>query len=222
MKEITYSKEELDYIKDTLGLILNDVRSIYNATDQEHIFLETTLNNEKYLLAINDKKIALLTLKVDIDEWIKLWKNDDVNFSYKGNCLLERVIIPEKSLLKKQQDKKYETNKLDKCSDTAIAVQFLFEYDRIREELINDIKNTHDSKEDIMRRISQIRCKYGNEILVDLGENKSLNQQTLFVQEENGKKVGTIDFGSRIVKIITDGDIVLTRVEEVKNKIKTK
>lgn len=222
MKEITYSKEELDYIKDTLGLILNDVRSIYNATDQEHIFLETTLNNEKYLLAINDKKIALLTLKVDIDEWIKLWKNDDVNFSYKGNCLLERVIIPEKSLLKKQQDKKYETNKLDKCSDTAIAVQFLLEYDRIREELINDIKNTHSSKEDIMRRISQIRCKYGNEILVDLGENKSLNQQTLFVQEENGKKVGTIDFGSRIVKIITDGDIVLTRVEEVKNKIKTK
>ncbi len=222
MKEITYSKEELDYIKDTLGLILNDVRSIYNATDQEHIFLETTLNNEKYLLAINDKKIALLTLKVDIDEWIKLWKNDDVNFSYKGNCLLEKVIIPEKSLLKKQQDKKYETNKLDKCSDTAIAVQFLLEYDRIREELINDIKNTHNSKEDIMRRISQIRCKYGNEILVDLGENKSLNQQTLFVQEENGKKVGTIDFGSRIVKIITDGDIVLTRVEEVKNKIKTK
>ena len=222
MKEITYSKEELDYIKDTLGLILNDVRSIYNATDQEHIFLETTLNNEKYLLAINDKKIALLTLKVDIDEWIKLWKNDDVNFSYKGNCLLERVIIPEKSLLKKQQDKKYEMNKLDKCSDTLIAVQFLLEYDRIREELINDIKNTHSSKEDIMRRISQIRCKYGNEILVDLGENKSLNQQTLFVQEENGKKVGTIDFGSRIVKIITDGDIVLTRVEEVKNKIKTK
>ena len=222
MKEIRYSKEELDYIKDTLGLILNDVRSIYNATDQEHIFLETTLNNEKYLLAINDKKIALLTLKVDIDEWIKLWKNDDVNFSYKGNCLLERVIIPEKSLLKKQQDKKYETNKLDKCSDTAIAVQFLLEYDRIREELINDIKNTHSSKEDIMRRISQIRCKYGNEILVDLGENKSLNQQTLFVQEENGKKVGTIDFGSRIVKIITDRDIVLTRVEEVKNKIKTK
>ena len=222
MKEITYSKEELDYIKDTLGLILNDVRSIYNATDQEHIFLETTLNNEKYLLAKNDKKIALLTLKVDIDEWKKLWKNDDVNFSYKGNCLLERVIIPEKSLLKKQQDKKYETNKLDKCSDTTIAVQFLLEYDRIREELINDIKNTHSSKEDIMRRISQIRCKYGNEILVDLGENKSLNQQTLFVQEENGKKVGTIDFGSRIVKIITDGDIVLTRVEEVKNKIKTK
>lgn len=223
MKEITYSKEELDYIKDTLGLVLKDVRSIYDTTDQDYMFLETTLDNKRYLLAVNDSKIALLTLKVDIEEWIELFKKDDVNFSYKGNCLLERVITPEKNLLKKTQpEKKYELNALEKDSETAIAVQFLIEYDRIREELINDIKKTHDSKEDIMRKISEIRCKYGNEILVDFGENKTMNTQNLLVQEVNGKKVGTIDFGSRIVKIITEGDIVLTRVEELKEKVKAK
>ena len=48
------------------------------------------------------------------------------------------------------------------------------------------------------------------------------NVKMLEVTKENGRSIGTIDFGSRIVKIITDGDIVLKKVEPVKEKVKQK
>ena len=219
MQELSYSKNELDYIKDTLGIVLKDVRNIFDVEDQGYIFLETKLDGEKYILAIDDKRIALLTLSVDIEEWRRLWKNKEVNFSYPGNCLLEKVILPNNRLRYKSI---HELNSLVEDKETTIVVQFLTEYDRIREELITHIKNTHESKEEIMRKLSQLRCKYGSEVSVDFGESNSLNIHELSVKEENGKKIGTIDFGSRIVKIVTEGDIVLTRLDELKEKVQTK
>ena len=222
MKEITYSKEELDYIKDTLGLIIRDVKDIYDASEQENILILTTLDKEKYYLAIKKDKIALLVLRTGDEEWENLWREDNVNLDYKGNGLLAEIYQPEKTIFSKNQQPKIVLNNLSDDKKTMTAIQFIVEYDHIREELIEYVQKTQHSKEEIMKKIREVRCKYGNEIIVDLGQNTSMNMQTITMQEENGKKVGTIDFGSRIVKIITEGDIVLTRVDEAKEKIKTK
>ena len=53
MKKYTYSKENLDYIKDTLQILLNDVKEIYDATGERTIILPTILDNDKYFLLIS-------------------------------------------------------------------------------------------------------------------------------------------------------------------------
>ena len=103
-----------------------------------------------------------------------------------------------------------------------VAYGFVIGYEQTRKNLIEHIEDIHNKKEEFINRLNQVRGKFGNEVFVDFGTNNSLNMRPLEITEEDGKKVGTIDFGSRIVKIITEGDIVLTKVEKAKQLNKSK
>lgn len=222
MKKYTYAKEDLDYIKDTLQILLNDVKEIYEASGENIILLPTTLEKKDYLLALKKDKIALLVLRTGDEEWENLWIENRVNFKYTGNCLLAETHQLEKTMFSKQQQPKMIINDLTDEQTAMIAIQFVVEYDHIRESLINYAQTALKDKKETMDKIRHIRSKYSNEVFIDLGQNNSMNMQNIELQEENGKKIGSIDFGNRLVKIITEGDIVLTRVEETKERVKAK
>lgn len=209
--EVIFNKEEKKYISETLVIALEDIRKIYEIANQKNIFLNIRLDGQPYLLAMNSTKTVLLTLDdVTTSTWIELWKEDKANLFYEGNCILgfykKKNIIP---------------NSLKKDEDITLVIEFIANYDVIREKIINELKGLNKNKSEMIKKLHEFRCKYANEVLLDLGENTSTNMQQIQVEEENGKKVGTIDFGSRIVKIITKGDIVLTKIESAKEKIKT-
>ena len=50
----------------------------------------------------------------------------------------------------------------------------------------------------------------------------SMNVHELELKEENGKKIGYIDFGDMAVEIITNGSIVLANKDSVEKKTKRK
>ena len=212
MKKYTYSKENLDYIKDTLQILLNDVKEIYDATGERTIILPTTLDNDKYFLLISKTEIGLTNREnITSSPYLVTYLGSD--------CVLATIEPKRKTWFAKQQSPQMIIKDLYKDVERNVAIQFVVEYDHIREELINFAQTALKDKKETMDKIRRIRSKYTNEVLVDLGENTSINAQTIEIQEENGKKVGTIDFGKRLVKIITEGDIVLTRVEETKERV---
>lgn len=222
MRELKFTEEEKKYIKETLNVVLDDIHKIYEITPQENIFIEVEIDNEyKYLLCIGPKAIALLTLETDKEEWKKLFINGDANFSYKTNVLLEREITVESGSRKNKKEEQYKRrNDLEDNFDLEIIARLLADYENIRNRIISYIETCHSQKNEIMSKLQRIRTIYGSDVYVDLGQATTLNMQKIELEEKDGKKIGTIDFGNRLVKIITEGDIVLTQIEPVKQKIK--
>ena len=216
MRDIEFSKEEIEYISETLGIILKDIREIYNTSDQKNLFLEVSLpEKKKYVLWIKENDISLVEKtnksKEDVIDECKY------NGEYVRICSSLETIKSNFTSLYSKQPTTFSRNTYFEQ-----VYGFLLSYEKIRKDLIDHIKSIHNKKEDFINRLNQLRSRYGGEIFVHLGTNNSLNMQALEVTEENGKKVGTIDFGSRIVKIVSEGDIVLTKVEKVKELKKNK
>lgn len=224
MENLDFTEEEKKYIKETFDIVLDDLRKIYKLTPQETICVKIQLKeNKNYLLCLNETKIALLNLNrcVSADEWERLWIEDKANLSYPGNLLLEtRYKKVGKQRKKDTTEYRVSRKKIEDLDDLEIITKFVFQYDEIRAKTIKTIELQHSAKNDFFTELAKIRTKYGGEVLVDLGPTQAQNMRKIELSEENGKKIGTIDFGNRLVKIITEGEIVLTQIERTKEKIK--
>lgn len=224
MENLDFTEDEKKYIKETFDIVLDDLREIYKLTSQPTICVEIQLKgSKKYLLCLSETKIALLTLNSSVlaYEWEKLWIEDKANLIYNGNLLLEtRYKKVGKRRKKDTIEYSVSRKKINDLDDLEIITKFIFQYDEIRAKTIKAIELQHGAKNDFFSELAKIRTKYGGEVIVDLGVGKTQNMQKIELEEENGKKIGTIDFGDRLVKIITEGDIVLTKIERTKEKIK--
>jgi len=101
-----------------------------------------------------------------------------------------------------------------------VAFKFVQEYPKIRADIEKKLSEIRDEKNNGLRCLEEIKRKYDREgkIGVDLSENN------IQVEEIDKKNVGTIDFGNRVIKIITDGDFVLANneIKQQQNKMKSK
>lgn len=84
---------------------------------------------------------------------------------------------------------------------------FLREYETIREKVLQIVADDLNQKKANLDLASQISRKF--ESIVEIDVPKSQNVHEIEVSEEDGKKIGVINFGAQTVKIITEGDIVL-------------
>jgi len=220
MDTLDFTKDEKEYIKETLQFILNDISKIYDLSDLENIFLQFTPGDRgNYLLCVGPKHIAILSLeKTTSTEWMMLFEKGTVNFEYPGNILLGE----KKESFFKRENNQYISNSVATNEKAEDVAKFLVRYEDIRKDLIEYIKKNHKNKTDLFNQLRQLRTIYSSEVTVDLGQLSTINMQTIEVEEQDGKKIGTINFGNRLVKIITEGDIVLTKIEPVKEKIKEK
>ncbi len=116
----------------------------------------------------------------------------------------------------------------------AAASVVIENYSRIRLKLIKEIKKQIKNYE----RENKLNQKTSSKIDLMLDENldkkiddsaiikfrcpDSMNVRELELKEENGKKIGYIDFGDMAVEIITNGSIVLANKGSVAKKAKRK
>ena len=94
-------------------------------------------------------------------------------------------------------------------------LEFILEYGSIRNRIINQINVSSEHKTHIAKTIKS------DDAIVEMELPESINQNVIEVTKEDGRIVGTIDFGGKLVRIVTDGNIVLedrTKEEKQKNK----
>lgn len=76
-------------------------------------------------------------------------------------------------------------------------------------------------RRDLLENIKKVEDHFSGTIEFDFPE--SVAPREITIEEDKGQKIGTINFGGRTIRIITDGDIVLVkRSKEKKNREKTK
>lgn len=110
------------------------------------------------------------------------------------------------------------TNKsvnLRKVRNVYQKLEFISEYSRIRNRIINQVSSLDEAKARIAKIVKS------DDAIVEMEFPESINQNVVEVKKEDGRIVGTIDFGGKLVRIVTDGNIVLeNREEDVKVKKK--
>ena len=99
-------------------------------------------------------------------------------------------------------------------------VVFLREYDKIREKIVAHIEEVQASKNKDIDMAESLINRYSKNAVVEITLPPTNNQQTIEVVEENGRKVGTLNFGDISLKIISSANIEFksTTSEKVKRK----
>ena len=92
-------------------------------------------------------------------------------------------------------------------------LEIINSYNTICACLSRSVKETSEVK----RYLQEEKSSNSAKIAVQFPE--SIDQHTIKIKEEDGRVVGTIDFGGKLIKIVTDGNIVL---EDERDKSKTK
>lgn len=205
MTTYQFTEEEKVYLSKTLKLVLEDLDAIREISPLNAIELGFEVGGEE-------------------NPWVLSIDKDRINLIKNRYCFCKfEELIEKKKGFNKVSEYVHDT---DVDSYTVLGqnmvLRFLAQYGEIRKKIIDEIKVKSDEKEDFMDSIRQLRTNFTSEVYVDFGDNQTQNVKELEVVEKDGKKIGTIDFGQKIVKIITEGDIVLTHTERAKEKLKTK
>ena len=197
----------------------------FDFTDKEKIYIGETLN---IVLEDLEKIVSLYPIPYYTIEI------DNLSLSFGNTYISLKEINSYHSIsLSSIKGKGYKDEEKSKKTKRAIfytlteeeqniVARFLANYEAYRNQAIEKLKEVTEDKNDLFNKLQALRVKYSSEVSVDFGQISTQNVKTLEVTKENGRSIGTIDFGSRIVKIITDGDIVLKKVEPVKEKVKQK
>lgn len=90
-----------------------------------------------------------------------------------------------------------------KVNNVFQQLEIIGNYNTICESLSDRVKESSAIK----RYLQEEKKASSAQVAVQFPE--SIDQHTIEIKEEDGRVVGTIDFGGKLIKIITDGDIVL-------------
>ena len=196
------TKELKKEIKETIKILVKDLRTLWNLYPYEEIKLSLNLYLTNYgnywYFIMNEKEITIREA------------------SNGNHTHLERKGI---------------NNKPYQVGEYLAHQQFINQYEKIRnqvESIQNSKKEQHESQ---MSKMSELRNKYSDEskkerkrleASVQIDFPPSINVNDIEITEENGKTIGIIDFGKQLIKIITEGDIVLVDKRKDKGIVKEK
>ena len=197
-----FTDEEKEYIDQTLNIVLDDIHEIIKLIPLSNIYIES----------------YHFSLKI-LENCIYISGGRSV-----GNIVLEEIKTKERVMWYKENKKavKRKSFKDYPSKDQNCILRFLADYETYRNSLIGELKRTTENKSQLLSKLQIINSKYSNNVYIDFGSIETQNVKPLEVKEENGRTIGTIEFGNKVVKIVTDGDIVLNKIEKVKAKVKQK
>lgn len=98
---------------------------------------------------------------------------------------------------------------------------FLDEFDEIRNRVIDKINQALKAKEGTISKAQTLIDKYNQTATIDIDLPQTNNKQVIEITEENGKKIGTLNFGNMALRIITSADIEFINKKE-KQSVKRK
>lgn len=207
MSILEFTKEEKKQIRKSLKTVVKDMRSLWEIYPNDEIDIEVSLP------------------EVDLSDYGCFWhllmdsKRIILYSAYSKNYSnLERHRIHH------LQDLRYTKG------DYLAHFGVIKAYDVIREKLYAELTKRKNKQQKNINSLVEIEKKHSPktkeekkklEATVQIDLPPSNNVHEIEISEENGKKVGRIDFGAQTIKIITEGDIVLVNKQE-KEKVKRK
>lgn len=102
------------------------------------------------------------------------------------------------------------------------AVNKRIPYEIRKKEKQKESQTNIDDKVSNGIREAMLKLKQAREASIEFDFPSSVAPYEIEVTKEDGRTVGTIDFGDRTIKVITDGNIVLVPKREEKIKVKEK
>ena len=186
MAEIKYTKQEKKEIYEALDLVLDDIRRLFDAANIEEVRVKLPMQFYDYCagLKVTSQYIKIVTYYVDTDATLVLEKKVG-NRRIKRNPAIDEVL------------------------------PIIRNYEEIRKDIELEIEHitvlNKTEREKTIQAVANIRKNYTKDATIELDLGPSQNIHEIEVVEEAGQKIGTINFGNRLIKIITDGDIVLVK-----------
>lgn len=179
-----YTKEDKQNMQETLDVVLDDLRDLFNASDSD--LLETTFylqgsNSGRYNLCINKKKICFCSA------------------SATGHVILDQPF----SLVKRPKIKNYD-----------LMYTFLSAYDDIRDKVEYQAVSKTSEKETMRQTLSDLKKRYSRESTIEVELEPTNNPRSIEVKEEDGRTIGEFKFGHDTIRIITEGNIVVVNKQE--------
>lgn len=195
-----FTTEEKRQIRKSLKTIVKDMRELWKIYPHQEVDIEVSLPN----VNLSDYG-CFWRLLMDKDKII-LYSSSSKNYSN-----LERHRIHH------LQDLCY--TKGDYLAHFGVVSQ----YDQIRNRIEEIVKERYNRQQQNIDKLSDIEQRHSKKtkqekeklaatVQIDLPPTQNLHE--IEISEENGKKVGRIDFGAQTIKIITEGDIVLVNKTE--------
>lgn len=174
---------------------MDDIRRLFEAATVEKIKVQLPLKYNGYTgaLIITNDAIKLGTYLISTDETFFL-------------------------------EKKVRRQRIKRKPSIDMAIPIIRNYEKIRKDIELQIEsvtlNTKAEKDLTKQAIANIRRNYTKDAIIELDLGFSQNRHEIEVVEDDGKRIGIINFGNRLIKIITDGDIVLIKKDRGKHKQK--
>lgn len=215
-----YTKEEKKKIKKAYELVISDLNAIWQQCEEETLkFIVDGI--WKVSESINTKH----HMRLIYDWYLVLTKRNAYVVNETGDTVFDIITLATSDIRGQLKPS---------CKEIELVAGFIEAYPKIRERAIrkieeNIIKKANKKESDIKRKkeqlenIRKVTQTYEKEASIEIDLPKTQNQHQLVVTEEDGRTIGTLDFGGRTIKVITDGDIVLVRkINKEQPKIKQK
>ena len=205
MKNFRFSEEEKKIILEGFELVIMDIEKLWDkaktATDEVYTYIfeyEDFYGFDDQKLVINNEGIKLL--------------DDRVIGQPKKDIWLKRNLEPPKK--RKLFQKKEEKPEID----YNLYYNLIRNYKKYtRPKLINIIESTLNSKKHGLSLVDDIEKEYSKTASIEL-IFQTQNPIPIEVTKENAQTIGTLRFGGNIIKLVTNGDIVMKEPDKAQQK----
>lgn len=196
---IKYNVEEQKTIKSAYNKILDDMDLLWEKSEIDEIELRVYFGKkETNGFPREIGKIAYL-----------IFNDQGIRLEYRNFRPIQAFTI----------EKRNRRGKPSRNYDLSTMEALLEKYSEIREVLTGKIEESVSDKKRKIDLFKSIDDQYSKEANIELFLPETLNPHSISLKEESGKTIGEIKMGSGIIRIITNGTIL---VERPKPKIKTK
>ena len=199
MKKIKYTPNETKQLQNALSLIIDDLESLWKMSPLEEISVPVFL--PCFSSCYRDKDVTNYWRFIMDEQGIYLsHKNDRYRYDFAKRIGFGKIT---KYLAINEQD-----------------IIFMKEYQDIRKLIVTEIQVAKMRKKEDLDIANKIANMYKKDATIEIDLPETLNKHQIEVQEEDGRKIGTLNFGSISVRIITTGDIELVHKDKEKQKRK--
>lgn len=180
-----FTKEEKKSIRDTMTAIVEELRYIYDATQLTR-------------LSIRCPRIAGMSDDEFYDvEWNLVINDSNIHLENNYSCGGADIVFEKTTLFGNRKV----------VIDYDRDYRFIIVYDRVLKELEEKAKKSAIEKSEFFSKMQEFRKNH--ESIVEINMPQTMNRHEIKITHEDGRTVGTIDFGRQTIKIITSSDIVL-------------
>lgn len=196
MMKTKYTEEEQELIKRTFEKVLDDLNLMFEHSETEEIRVRIRYSTSEeifpscYYLAINEHEISVVYAGLSPERIIPL----EVSSGRKGKKVRPYTLQSAELILQ--------------------------EYETIRPNVKKAIEKSIKEKEEKLAIFRKLDDIYSKEATIELDLPQTNNPHTIDLKQEDGRTIGEIKMGHGLIRIITNGPIIVNKGEEPKIKKK--